>query len=246
MVDTFLAQKKDVQQVWTAGGKRIIVTRVFAGGNVVVRPVGDSRVQLGFGKKKLQNMAKPQRTVLEKAGIAQGKLVMRETTVSEQPTAGTELRVENLVQAGDIVTVSGKTKGRGFAGVVKRHGFKGVGGRTHGQSDRMRAPGSVGAGTTPGRVWRNKRMAGRYGNELETLENRQVVAVDAANQVIWVRGTLPGAYNGLLSLTKKSSGEALELTAASQSFLVTAPVVAESVAVEEAPAAEVAPAEEAA
>jgi len=95
------------------------------------------------------------------------------------------------------VDVTGISKGKGFAGVVKRHGFGG-GPRTHGQSDRQRAPGSIGAGTTPGRVYKGMRMAGRMGNARVTVQNLQVVLVDAERNLLAVKGAVPGAKKGLL------------------------------------------------
>ena len=102
-------------------------------------------------------------------------------------------------RVGELIDVTGTSKGRGFQGVMKRHGFRG-GPRTHGQSDRARAPGSIGAGTTPGRVWKNTRMAGRMGNKRVTVQNLEVVDVLPERHVILVRGSVPGAKNGLLML----------------------------------------------
>lgn len=101
---------------------------------------------------------------------------------------------------GDRIKVSGKSKGRGFAGVVKRHGFHGVGGRTHGQSDRQRHPGSSGMRTTPGRLWKGKRMAGRYGNETIFIKNLTVVKVQP--DLLTITGTVPGGRNALIKLRK--------------------------------------------
>jgi large subunit ribosomal protein L3 len=99
------------------------------------------------------------------------------------------------------VDVSGNSKGRGFAGVVKRHGFRG-GPKTHGQSDRHRAPGSIGAGTTPGRVWKGQKMAGRMGGKRITVQNLEVVEVIADRNLILVKGSVPGARNTLLQIRR--------------------------------------------
>lgn len=107
-----------------------------------------------------------------------------------------------LIKSGDLVQVTGKSKGRGFAGVVKRHGFAGVGGRTHGQSDRQRHPGSIGMRTTPGRVWKGKRMAGHYGGE--TITFKRVTIVKAEDKALTVSGTIPGARNSVVKIYGKN------------------------------------------
>lgn len=103
---------------------------------------------------------------------------------------------------GDLVQVTGKSKGRGFAGVMKRHGFAGVGGRTHGQSDRQRHPGSIGMRTTPGRLWKGKRMAGHYGGE--TITFKRVTVVKAEDKILTVSGTMPGARNSIIKIYGKN------------------------------------------
>jgi len=106
-----------------------------------------------------------------------------------------------LFEPGQIVDVSGTSKGRGFQGVVKRHGFRG-GPKTHGQSDRWRAPGSIGAGTDPGHVWKGTRMAGRMGNKRVTVQNLEVVEIVADKHLLLVKGSVPGAKNGLLTVRR--------------------------------------------
>lgn len=108
--------------------------------------------------------------------------------------------VSNVLKPGDVVDVRGVSKGKGFAGVVKRHHFKG-GPRTHGQSDRERAPGSIGQTTTPGRVYRGKRMAGRMGQEKVTVKNLRIV--DIRDDLIFLKGLVPGARNSVVSIKKK-------------------------------------------
>lgn len=231
MVDTLLAQKKDMRQVWTADGRRVPVTQLYVGGNTIVRTVpalrtsssepsdtAGVRVQLGFGAKKMKNMPQPQRKQLEKAGIQQGVRVFFEATTQQELSAGQQIAVQEAFQAGDILSLTGQSKGRGFTGVVKRWGFAG-GPRTHGQSDRERAPGSVGAGTTPGRIFPRKRMAGRSGNDTVTLENVRVVAVNPETQALWVAGTVPGAFNSFIRLSKGNAGEAMNLTSESYRLL---------------------------
>lgn len=129
--------------------------------------------------------------------------VLREFRVPEVEgyTVGQLLDVRLFLE-GDFVSVVGWTKGRGFAGVVKRHGFSGVGGRTHGQHNRERHPGSMGSNTFPGRVWKGKRLAGRYGNERVTIENLRVLKVIPEKNLLIVSGSVPGPIGGLLLIQK--------------------------------------------
>lgn len=235
MVRTLLGQKKQMRQVWTAAGRRMPVTEISVAGNAVTRVVaapaegeeGSARVQIGYGAKKLKNMNNAQRQLLAKSGIQVGKRWFRETeTTAEQPVqAGQDLPIQEVFHVGDIIKVSGTTKGRGFAGVMKRHGFHG-GPRTHGQSDRARAPGSIGGRTEPGRVFPGHRMAGHYGVTTETLENRVIVAMNPETQTIWVKGTLPGSFNGLLTLEKQEGQKEIALNETSLELLGIAPVQA--------------------
>ncbi len=235
MIDTVLAQKKDMRQVWTTNGTRLVVTKLYVGGNVVVRTVGQAqgqentstKVQIAFGDKKMKNMAKSQQTQLAKANIPEGKRIFIETLATEELEPGRIFLAEELVQAGDTIKVSASSKGKGFTGVMKRWNFSG-GPATHGQSDRARAPGSIGAGTTPGRVWPGKKMAGRSGGDTVTLENVSVVAVNPTEQVIWVKGTIPGAYNSLVTLRKQGTGKDIDLNDFSKVELgAQTPVVAQ-------------------
>jgi large subunit ribosomal protein L3 len=111
-----------------------------------------------------------------------------------------------LFKAGDMVDITGMSKGKGFAGVIKRHHFAG-GPKTHGQSDRHRAPGSIGATTTPGRVFKGLRMAGHMGNERVTVRHLKVVEADPSRNLLLVKGAVPGARNGLLLIRKSGRGE---------------------------------------
>lgn len=218
MVNTVLAQKKDMRQVWTENGTRLVVTKLYVGGNVVVRTVSQendsTHVQIAFGDKKMKNMPKSQQAQLAKANITEGKLKFIETEatveVQNELQPGRVFLAEELLQAGDMVKVTSTSKGKGFTGAMKRWGFSG-GPATHGQSDRARAVGSIGAGTTPGRVWPGKKMAGRSGGDTVTLENVTVVAVNPTEQVIWVKGTIPGAFNSLVTLRKQGAGKDIAL-----------------------------------
>ena len=126
---------------------------------------------------------------------------VREVRSGEKPEIGTEIKLEDVVKGGDLVRVAGISRGKGFAGVVKRYGFAG-GPRTHGQSDRERAPGSSGSTTTPGRVYKGKRRAGRMGGKKVMVKNLEVVEADGQKNLIWVKGSVPGNKNGWLVVTK--------------------------------------------
>ncbi|PWU23117.1 50S ribosomal protein L3 [Candidatus Cerribacteria bacterium 'Amazon FNV 2010 28 9'] len=211
MIQQLLATKSHMTQAWTASGVRIPVTIVNAA-NCTVVDMGkkDDRIVMGQGVKKLKNVAKPQRAQLEKNNVKTGFVKMREIVATAEDkttlTPGTVMTPSQVFHIGDIVKVTGVSKGKGFTGVVKRHGFKG-GPRTHGQSDRERAPGSIGSGTTPGRVYRNKRMAGRAGNEQVTTLGLTIVGISDSTGEIMLKGIVPGARGGVLTLTK--TGESI-------------------------------------
>jgi large subunit ribosomal protein L3 len=166
---------------------------------------GYEAVQLGFGEARW--LTKPERGHLRASQPADGEDELLLNHLREFPardisqhSVGEQVTV-NIFKPGDIIDVTGVSKGRGFQGVVKRHHFRG-GPKTHGQSDRWRAPGSIGAGTTPGRVYRGTRMAGRMGNERVTAQNLRVVRVDEDRHLLLVRGSVPGATNGLLMIRR--------------------------------------------
>ncbi|MCH7744621.1 MAG: 50S ribosomal protein L3, partial [Chloroflexi bacterium] len=133
-----------------------------------------------------------------------GKLFRYLREVSADDVAEFEVGQEidtSVFEAGEIVDATGLTKGRGFAGGVKRHGFHG-GPKTHGQSDRHRAPGSIGAGTTPGRVLKGLKMAGHMGNNRVTIRNLEIISVDQERNLLFIKGAVPGARNSLLIIRK--------------------------------------------
>lgn len=172
---------------------------------------GYTAVQVGIGSQSLKRISKPVQGHMKKAGADEHPpRFLREVrmygteTAGEETVAGKTITVSQVLQAGDVVAVTGTSKGKGFAGAVKRHHFHG-GPRTHGQSDRERAPGSIGAGTTPGRVYKGKRMAGRMGNDQVTIKNLRVFAVDDEKQLLTVSGLVPGARNSLIVIRKIQS-----------------------------------------
>ncbi len=243
MLVDFFATKLGMTQAWTKDGKRLAITRCKATPNIItssqVVTVLDKSIQgrvfkdvtilgVGSGKKKLKNMPKPLRSSLEKSGFSEG--VARITGVrvpadQEAPTVGSSISLAETLEVGDVVQVQGTTKGRGFAGAVKRYGFHG-GPKTHGQSDRTRAVGSIGAGTTPGRVWKGKRMPGHYGTDTQTVPGLVVVHVDPVAQEVWLSGPVPGSITSSVRIRKTGKKKSIELdTVASQLAAVVVPEV---------------------
>ncbi len=217
MINTLLAEKQKMDQAYI-GNARIPVTHIKVGPCVVTQVKDEQKngywaVQLGFGEKRIKNVTKPLLGHLK--GAVKDKKAprfLREVRLSEKTDlkVGDEIKVGDIFKKGDLVAVTGKSKGKGFAGVVKRWHFAG-GPRTHGQSDRLRAPGSIGQGTTPGRVYKGKKMAGRMGSATITIKNLAVVSVDEAKNEIMLSGPVPGIPGGLLIIKKIGSGKLEDL-----------------------------------
>lgn len=207
MIQALLGQKIDQTQTFLENGKRIPLTEVSVADNVVVQiktPEKDtySAVQVGVGTKK--KPIKSLRGHSRKLGLKDTPSFIREVAwegTEEMPKAGDLIAVETVFKPGDIVKVTGTSKGKGFAGGVKRYNFRG-GPKTHGQSDRHRAPGSIGQGTTPGRVYKGKRMAGHMGVDTVTVSNLVVVDVDPEKNKLYVLGLLPGNKKSMLVITR--------------------------------------------
>jgi large subunit ribosomal protein L3 len=201
-MEAILGRKLGMTQVFAANGEAKGVTVIEAGPCVVVQiktveSDGYNAIQVGFGNKKRVN--DPDRGHMKRLGQFQ---FLREIRVDEPLSyeIGQKLGAE-MFEEGDIVDVVGTSKGRGFAGGVKRYHFRG-GPKTHGQSDRHRAPGSIGSGTTPGRVRKGLRMAGHMGDERVTVKNLKVFESNPARGVILIEGGVPGGVNGLLRIAK--------------------------------------------
>jgi len=200
-----MGTKLGMTQIFGSDGTAEAVTAIEAGPCVVtqVKTMAKekySAVQLGFGKAKRLNS--PQRGHLKELGQFR---YLREFRVDdiEGIEVGNQVDI-NLFKEGDLVDITGVSKGKGFAGVVKRYGFAG-GPKTHGQSDRHRAPGSIGAGSSPGRVLRGQRMAGHMGDSKVTVRHLKVIEANPDRNLLLVRGAVPGAKNALL-LIRKSGG----------------------------------------
>ena len=198
-----IGKKLGMTQVFNDKGELVPVTVIQAGPCTVVQAKtagtdGYAAVQLGFGEKKAQRASKAYRNHCLKAGKGVFS-VLREFRArdGEIYSVGQELTIESIFKAGDHVDVTGTTKGRGYTGVIKRHGFSGFPG-SHGTHEYFRHGGSIGNRSYPGRVFKGKRMAGQYGNERVTTQNLEVVAVRSAEHVLLVRGAVPGARNGVV------------------------------------------------
>jgi large subunit ribosomal protein L3 len=214
MVDTLLGRKIGMTQVFTDTGEAVPVTVLELGPNYVTQiktPARDgySAVQIGFRESKKLN--KPERGHTRKAGAPSLRHLHEVPSTGDDGQPGQQLSVD-IFNKGDKVDVTvgavkgtHGTKGKGFAGVVKRHGFAG-GPKTHGQSDRHRAPGSVGAGTTPGHVFKGTRMGGHMGNRRATVLNITVVDVLPERNLLLVKGGVPGAKNGTVVVRKAIKG----------------------------------------
>jgi large subunit ribosomal protein L3 len=200
-----LGKKLGMTQVYDKGGKTEAITAIEAGPCTVtqiktVERDGYSAVKLGFGEVKGQKTGGKKGKAKEKAPVK--FKYMREIRLDDgqKLDAGQKIDV-SLFKAGDIINVCGISKGKGFAGGVKRYHFRG-GPKTHGQSDRWRAPGSVGSNTSPGRVYKGLRMAGHMGDARVTVSNLVVVEANPDRNLLLVRGAVPGMTNGLLIIEK--------------------------------------------
>ena len=195
-----IGKKVGMTQLFDDSGKAVPVTVIKAGPCYVtqVRTVendGYNAVQLGYEETKPQRLTGGELGHLKKKDLPALRY-LREFRTTEEIEEGQTLTVEVFTE-GERVDIVGKSKCRGFQGVVKRYGFSG-GPKTHGQSDRHRAPGSIGAGSTPGRVFKGKKMPGRMGNETVTSQNLVISRIDRENNLIAVRGSVPGPKNGLV------------------------------------------------
>lgn len=204
MINSILGIKLGQTQKFLEDGQRIPVTEIQAGPCFVIQ-VKNGAVQLGFGEKKEKRTLKPILGHIKKAGLKIIPRFLREISVNQPEIInlkmGDEIKVGDILKPGDIVNITGISKGKGFAGVVKRWGFAG-GPRTRGQSDRERAPGSIGSTTTPGRVLKGKKMAGRMGQAKVTVKNLKVFEVLPEKNLLLVKGLVPGVKKGLLIIKK--------------------------------------------
>lgn len=209
MIKALLGRKLDQIQKFDQAGKRVPVTRVVVEPNFIIDKIVDGNgrrsIKIGGGIfTKPKNLNKPHLGILKKAGLnLTHPRFFREfqSEIDESIKPGQQIKVDEVFTVGDKVAVTGLSKGKGFAGVVKRHHFRG-GPKTHGQSDRLRAPGSIGQTTTPGRVYKGKRMAGRMGGEKVTVKGLSVFEVFPEENLLLVKGLVPGRRKSLLVIRK--------------------------------------------
>ena len=201
-----IGKKIGMTSMFSEEGKNIPCTIIEAGPCTVTQiktkgTDGYDAVQLGFDNQKDSRLSKALLGHLKKANAKSYKKLIEVSSFDSEVSLGDSLNVE-VFEEGDFVTVTGTSKGKGFQGVVKRHGFAGVGDATHGQHNRLRAPGSIGAASYPARVFKGMRMAGQMGNEKVKVENLQVLKVMNDKNILVVKGAVPGAKNSYIIIEK--------------------------------------------
>jgi large subunit ribosomal protein L3 len=204
-----MCRKIGMTQVFIDSGEAVPVTVLEAGPNTIVQlkteggPDGYTAAQLGFGELRDKLVNKPAKGHFEKAGVG-AKRHLVESRLSAEEAEGLEVGQEikaDIFEAGQMVDAIGTSKGRGFAGVVKRHGFK-IKKMTHGTHEYFRHAGSIGAGAYPGKVFKGGKQAGQMGNERVTVQNLEVMRVDAERNLLFVKGAVPGNNNGVVRIRK--------------------------------------------
>ena len=209
-IQALLGRKIGMTQVWDADGRLVPLTVVQVGTNVVTQVRteevdGYSAIQLGFGEIDPRKVTKPLQGHFAKAGVAPRRhLAEVRTSEHDSYEVGQELDASTF-EAGQSVDVSGNTKGKSFAGVMKRHGFAGVS-ASHGAHRNHRKPGSIGACATPGRIFKGLRMAGRMGGNRRTVQNLRIQAVDTEKGLLLISGAIPGPKNGVVLVRSAVKG----------------------------------------
>lgn len=209
-VKGLMGTKLGMTQVWDENNNLVPVTVISASSNVVTQirneeVDGYSAVQIGYGEIDPRKVNKPAKGHFEKAGVAPRRhLVELRTADAGEYELGQELSTE-VFEAGTKVDVTANTKGKGFAGVMKRHGFAGVG-ASHGQHRNHRKPGSIGGAATPGRVFKGMRMAGRMGNVRHTTQNLTIHSIDSENNLLLIKGAVPGPKGAVVLVRSAAKG----------------------------------------
>jgi large subunit ribosomal protein L3 len=202
-----LGKKIGMTSVFNAEGDLVPVTVIQAAPSKIISVKNEEKdgyaaIVVGYGEKKEKNISKPVLGQFNKSNLSPFRMIKEfKGFDSNSAKVGDEIKVD-LFKEGDTIKVRGKSKGKGFQGVMKRHNFGGVGGTTHGQSDRLRAPGSIGASSYPSRVFKGQRMAGRKGFENVTVRNLKVIKVVPEENLIMVKGAVPGSINSIVELIK--------------------------------------------
>lgn len=201
-----IGKKIGMTRLFSHDGESQAVTVLQAGPCVVTQikteeKDGYAAIQVGFGEKSEKKTNRPAEGHFKKSDVSAKKhLIEFPVGHGKMPELGDEVTV-SIFGEGDLVTVKGVSKGKGFTGVVKRYGFAG-GRKTHGQSDRLRAPGSIGQASDPSRVWPGTKMAGQHGNRTAVMKSLEVMKVDSENHHLFLKGAVPGAKNGIVVVTK--------------------------------------------
>lgn len=202
-----IGKKVGMTSMYNEAGKNLPCTVLEVGPCVVTQVKtedkdGYAAVQVGFGDRKENRTSKAMAGHFKKAGVHARQHLAEFNGFEQEYNPGDEVKLEDVFQEGEFVSVVGTSKGRGFQGVVRRHGFGGVGQATHGQHNRMRAPGAIGAASTPARVYKGMRMAGQMGNSRVTIENLEVLKVMAEEGLLVVKGAVPG-HKGATVIVRK-------------------------------------------
>ena len=202
-----IGKKIGMTSIFDDNGKNIACTVIEAQPNVVtqvktIETDGYDALQVGYGEAKAKNTSKALQGHFEAAGTTPKKEVVEFRDCSLDKTLGEEIHIGEVFNVGDMVSAIGTSKGKGFMGVVKRHNFNGVGQTTHGQHNRLRAPGSVGASAFPSRVFKGVRMAGRVGNERVKTKNLKIVKLLPEMNLILIQGSVPGHKGAFVIIEK--------------------------------------------
>lgn len=206
-IDFLIGRKVGMTRIFDELGSDFPVTIIEAGPCSItqiksVEKDGISSVQIGFINKSQRHTKKSEKGHFEKVGVPIKKFVKEFTLDKLKDVEPGQEVTTDIFETGDLISVSGVSKGKGFAGHMKRHGFSG-GRRSHGKNSVMRKAGSVGAGTDPSRIWPGSRMAGRMGNTQVSVINLEVARVEKDNNLIFIKGAVPGARNGIVYLSKQ-------------------------------------------
>ncbi len=196
-----------MSSVYDAQGRNVACTVIEVNPNVVTQVKSEATdgydaIQLAYGDAKAKNTPKALQGHFEKAGTGPKAKVVEFRNAQIGKSLGDTVRVEEIFEEGDLVDACGISKGKGFQGVVKRHGFRGVGDATHGQHNRMRAPGSIGAASYPAKVFKGMRMAGRTGAERVRIKNLEVIKIFAEKNLLVLKGAVPGHKGAFVVIEK--------------------------------------------
>jgi large subunit ribosomal protein L3 len=206
-VDFIIGRKVGMTRIFDDMGFDYPVTIVEAGPCEVTQiksfdKEGYASIQMGFLEKSKRHMNKSEKGHCDKAGVSVKKILKEFPYPNPHDVELGQTVTADIFEIGDIVSVSGVSKGKGFAGHMKRHNFSG-GRASHGKNSVMRKAGSVGAGTSPGRIWKGSRMAGRMGNETVSVKNLQVTRIEKDKNLLFINGAVPGAKNGIVYISKQ-------------------------------------------